>query len=259
MRHFPVLAVVFAFLLSPAEAQQNLKLEISGGRVNLDATSVPARQILAEWSRVGGTKVVGAEKVTGMPLTLKLVNTPERQALDIILRNAAGYMAAPRAASAAPGASLYDRILILPTSVAPAAGTATASNSAFRPPNVPGAMPGSMGGTERRVPPRPPGMRPADADDDADDTDPDDPPDTGVANQQPVFTFPQQPQQFPQMPAQGGNQVFVPVQPNGQPGGAPAAPTTGFGVIGSPTPGVIQQPTGQPGAPVPPKPPGGQN
>jgi hypothetical protein len=282
MRHLPVLAVVFAFLLAPAEAQQNLKLEISDGRVNLDATSVPARQILAEWSRIGGTKVVGAEKVTGMPLTLKLVNTPERQALDIILRNAAGYMAAPRAASAAPGASVYDRILILPTSVAPAGATATASNPAFFPPTMPGAMPGSMGGTERRVPPRPPGMRPADADDDADnDADPDDPPETGVANQQPVFTFPQQPQQFPQMPAQGGNQVFVPVQPNGQPGvqiqlqpnqngqptiynfvpqgGAPAAPTNGFGVIGSPTPGVIQQPTGQPGVPVPPKPPGGLN
>ena len=41
---------------------------------------------------------------------------PERQALDIILRNVAGYMAAPRLASSTPGASGYDRILILPTS-----------------------------------------------------------------------------------------------------------------------------------------------
>ena len=282
MRHFLVSAVVFAFLLSPAEAPQNIKLEISNGRVNLDAASVPARQILAEWARVGGTKVVGAEKVTGMPLTLKLVNLSERQALDIILRNAAGYMAAPRAASAAPGASAYDRILILPTSVAPAGTAAAAANSAFRPPTTPGAMPGSMAGTERRVPPRPPGMRPADADDDEDDSDPDDPvADGGMVNQQqPVFTFPQQPQQFPQVPGQA-NQVFVPVQPNGQPGvqiqlqpnqngqpmiynfvpqgGAPVAPTNGFGVIGSPTPGVIQQPATQPGMPVPPKPPGGRD
>src|SRR5262245_39842725 len=111
MRQVLPFAAVFAVLLSPAYAQQNVKLEITNGRVNLDATSVPARQILAEWARVGGTKVVGAEKVTGMPLTLKLVNTPERQALDIILRNVAGYMAAPRSASAAPGASGYDRIL----------------------------------------------------------------------------------------------------------------------------------------------------
>ena len=52
---------------------------------------MPARQILTEWARIGGTKVVGGEKMTGAPLTLKLVNVPERQALDIILRNVAGY------------------------------------------------------------------------------------------------------------------------------------------------------------------------
>jgi hypothetical protein len=47
-----------------------------------------------------------------------LNNVPEGQALDIILRSVAGYMAAPRAA-AEPNASLYDRIMILPTSTAP--------------------------------------------------------------------------------------------------------------------------------------------
>ena len=56
-------------------------------------------------------QVVGADKITGAPLTLKLVDMPERQALDIILRNVAGFMAAPRTAAAAPGASAYDRIL----------------------------------------------------------------------------------------------------------------------------------------------------
>ena len=85
-------------LALPASARNSLKLEINDGRVTLDATSVPVRQILAEWARVGGTKVVGAEKITGAPLTLKLVDMPERQALDIILRNVAGYMAAPRRA-----------------------------------------------------------------------------------------------------------------------------------------------------------------
>ena len=86
--------------------------------------------------------------------------------------------------------------------------------------------------------------------------------DTGV--QAPVFTFPSQP------PANGGNQVFVPVGPNGRPGGAPpvitlqpnangqptvytfvpngeqpaapTGPTTTFGATGAPAPGMIQQP-----------------
>ena len=244
-----------------------MKLEINNGRVTLDAMAVPARQILAEWGKVGGTKIVGAEKITGAPLTLKLVNLPERQALDIILRNVAGYMAAPRLASATPGASNYDRILILPTSTAT---SAAASNAPVRP----NGMPGPMTGTERRVPmPRPPGMRTT-------DTDPDEPvqsepePDTadnGIPNTgQPVFTFPQ-----PQMP---GNQVFVPVaqggatpqinlqpNPNGQPTiynfvpqPGVTAPPGGFGAIGAPTPGLVQQPVAQPGqpVPVPPKPPG---
>jgi hypothetical protein len=203
---------------------------------------------------------------------LKLVSVPERQALDIILRNAAGYMAAPRLASATPGASDYDRILILPTSTSSSSPAAASANN----PGVRPGMPGSMTGTERRVMPRPPGMRPIDAD--ADDPQPEpenDLADTGVPNNgQPVFTFPQQP----------GNQVFVPVQ-GGQPGvmpqinlqpnangqptiynfvpapGVAPPPTNGFGVIGSPTPGVVQQPPVQPGQPgqIPPKPPGGQN
>jgi hypothetical protein len=279
---------VFALLLAvawPAHAQQ-LSLQIQGGRVTLDATNVPARQILTEWARIGGTKIVGADKISGAPLTLKLVNMPERQALDIILSNVAGFMAAERQASAAPGASTYDRILILATSSPPAQTAA----------NRPGVAPGlnSAAGTQRRIPPRPPGMQvPADADEQANNREPDDPDQAtgsaGSANQ-PVFTFP-----GPQgSPGNGNNPVFVPMtnanapvfgssqpgaiaapvitlQPNanGQPtiynfvpnadGSAPSpqptGPTTGFGgVVGSPVPGMILPVT----PPPPPPPPPGQ-
>jgi hypothetical protein len=274
MRQVLLFTAVFAFLATSAQARQTVKLEIKDGRVTLEATSVPARQILAEWAKIGGTKVVGAEKITGAPVTLKLVSVPERQALDIILRNVAGYMAAPRLASATPGSSGYDRILILPTSTAPAsASTASPVNPGLRG----NTGPGSMAGERRVMPmPRPPNLRPPDPDV-ADDPEPEPEPDqadTGVVNPgQPVFTFPQ-----PQMP---GNQVFVPVPPNGaMPGAVPqinlqpnangqptiynfvpqpgvVPPTTGFGVIGSPTPGTVQQPV-QPGQ-VPPKPPPGGN
>jgi hypothetical protein len=256
----------------PAHAQQ-LNLKISDGRVTLEANNVPAKMILAEWARVGGTNVVGADKITGAPLTLKLVDMPERQALDIILRNVAGFIAAPRR-TANSGASSYDRILVMATSA-----NATQASANTRP-GAPGAANANqLNGTQRRVPPPRPGNLPPSPADDTDDNAQTDTADTGVA-QQPVFTFP-----APQgaAPAPGVNQpVFVPMQ-NGQfgataPGGSPTitlqpgpnGPTiynfvpnapntppptaTPFGVIGSPTPGMIQMPApvpGQPGQPVP--------
>jgi len=96
-----------------------LSVTMHDGRVTVIAKNVSLRQILAEWSKVGQTKVVGAERLAGPPLTLQLENVPERQALETILRSASGYMAAPRATMMAD-ASIYDRILILPTSNAPA-------------------------------------------------------------------------------------------------------------------------------------------
>ena len=170
-------------LVSATSAFAQLKLEIKDGLVSIDAKSVPARQILAEWARVGGTRVVGGEKVTGAPLTLKFANLPERQALDIILRNVAGYMAAPRRAAATPGASAYDRILILATTSAPATAAATpargnTNTNATRMPNG------------RPMPPRPPNMQPPPEIETADAAEQavEDQSDTGV--QAPVFTFP---------------------------------------------------------------------
>jgi hypothetical protein len=281
----PLLAAVgllVAFAL-PANAQQ-LKLQIGDGRVTLDAVNVSARQILAEWAKIGGTTVVGAEKITGAALTLKLVDTPEQQALDIILRNVAGFMAAPRR-SASTGASAYDRILVMATS----ANAAQASNATSRPGTTAGINTTMMNGTQRRVgvpPPRPPNLPPSvaeDADDADDQVDAD--PGDAAAQQQPVFTFPN-PQGAPGAP--GNNPpVFVPMQPNtfGAPGAggtpvitlqpgpngptiynfvpnqgttpAPGTPTTPFGAVGAPTPGMIQvpQPVTVPGQPTQTRPP----
>ncbi len=120
MRRFTILPLLFAMAIyaAPASAQQ-LSLTIQDGLVNLDAQGASIKQILDAWSRVGGTKIVNSERVTGGPVTLKLVNTPERHALEVILRSAAGYMAVPRAANGVPGDSIFDRIMVLPTSTAP--------------------------------------------------------------------------------------------------------------------------------------------
>jgi len=106
----------------PASAQQ-LTLDIRDGLVTMTATNVPVRQVLAEWARVGGTRVVGGDRIAGAPLTLSFEGLPEAKALDIVLRGAAGYMAAARPVPGA-GRSLYDRILVLATSTPPAGGAA---------------------------------------------------------------------------------------------------------------------------------------
>jgi hypothetical protein len=109
----------------PAAAGE-LKLTMQDGRVTIIADNVPLRQILQEWARVGQTKIVNAEKLTGPAITLQLINAPERDALDILLRSASGYIAAPRPVPVA-NAAFYDRVTIMPTSRAPAP---TASNMA---------------------------------------------------------------------------------------------------------------------------------
>lgn len=107
-------ALAVAFAPAAASAQQ-VQLRMQNGRVSLDVRSVPIVQVLKEWARVGDVKIVNAEKVPGPPVTLQLSDVPEREALEILLRGAAGYMLGVRAPGAT-GASAYDRILILATS-----------------------------------------------------------------------------------------------------------------------------------------------
>jgi hypothetical protein len=111
----------FGVAASTATAGE-LSVKIADGRATIIAKDVPVRQILAEWAKVGDTKIMHGEKVPGGPVTLELIDVPEKEALDVLLRTAAGYIAAPRPANLA-GASQYDRVIVLATSRAPAATT----------------------------------------------------------------------------------------------------------------------------------------
>jgi hypothetical protein len=118
MRICSALALAFTLASAPAwAAPAEVHLAIRNGRVTLTAKDATVSQILAEWARVGQTKIVNAERVPGGPLTLQFTNLPEDQALDILLRAVSGYVAAPRD-TPAPTLSHYDRILVLPTAVA---------------------------------------------------------------------------------------------------------------------------------------------
>ena len=255
-----LLTLAMSCALATSAAAQQLTLTFNNGLVTVDATAVPVRTILNEWAKRGETKVVGVERISGAPLTVKLIDVPESQALEVILRSVAGYMAAPRSTGA--GASMYDRILVMATSSAPA----PAAPSAARPAN-----PNAMAGTQRFVPPQ---RRADDDDTDKEEEDPNPP-------NPPVFTFPGAPNQngqpgvFVTQPQgnvinQQGNVNGQPMQPmivnpqTGQPQNItinPAAPggypTTA--PFGSTTPGMISQPAAQPGQPgVPTRPPGRQ-
>ncbi len=99
---------------------------MNNGRVTIRARDALITDILAEWSRVGNTTIIDADKLVDQTVTIELVDVPEAKALRTLLRTASGYMAAPRAAMR-DGVSRFDRILILATSKTAARVTTVAS------------------------------------------------------------------------------------------------------------------------------------
>jgi hypothetical protein len=140
MKFLPIGLLVAAVSLPATASAGELALSFKDGRVTLKASDVTLRQVLNEWARLGQTRIVGLEKLGGGLLTLELTNLPEKQALEILLRSIAGYAAAPRASvEAGPGMaanlSRFDRLMLLPTSIASAAPMAPPRPAAaFAPP-----------------------------------------------------------------------------------------------------------------------------
>jgi hypothetical protein len=116
-------------LTSSAAFAQQVQLTIKDGRVTLKTENATVRQILDEWTRVGQTKIVNGDKVTGQPLTLTLIDVPERDALDTVMRQAAGYAVVERATDA-PNASTFDRILVMARTTPVTQVASSGSNSA---------------------------------------------------------------------------------------------------------------------------------
>jgi hypothetical protein len=101
---------VATWLLASSTAFADVQLTLQNGRVSLVAKDATIRQILTEWARIGQTKIVNLERIPGGPVTLELINVPESQALDVLLRTVAGYLAAPRPTAVA-NLSVFDRIV----------------------------------------------------------------------------------------------------------------------------------------------------
>jgi len=241
---YRTVGVLFALvgLAVVVHAQEPLQLHIANGRVTLHARNVPVRTILAEWSRIGGARVVNGDRVAGAPVTLDLQDVPERQALDILLRGVSGYMLAAREPGTAVGASAFDRIMILPTSAAP-------RNPPPAPAPVFQGFSGAPRGVVRQVVPA---VEPDDQDADDPDADAGAKDDIPVAQPTPI----PRPMPIPRPAATPGTPLAPPAtleepeddpQPDEPPAPVVVTPTNPFGVPAgsSDRPGVVA-PSAQP-------------
>ena len=132
MRARILLAGVLVTLAALPAAGQSVKLSFHGGKVDLSAENASIRAILTEWARVGGTRVVNADRIVGPPITVEFKDAYEQQAIESLLRGVSGYIVGPRLTPGAPTSSGFDRIVILATSNAPRPAAVTPAVS--RPP-----------------------------------------------------------------------------------------------------------------------------
>ncbi len=208
----------------------DLTLTLANGRATLIAQDVPLRQILDEWARVGKTTIVNGDKLTGPPMTLQLVDRPEREVLDLVLRSASGYIAAPRGGNLA-GASQFEKVMILPVSRGPVGMASTPPPTQF------GRPPAAM---VQQMP-----VPIADDDDPVEQPQVAVPPGMGPQNVPAPNPFQAQPGQ--QVPMTAPRPGILPTPPPGQPNpyGPPGAPSAPL-----PTPSLRPGgPGGPPGGP----------
>src|SRR5258707_3063093 len=113
-RLFRIVAVLFVVTASTVSAAPGVRLAFSDGRVWIAADGATVAEILAEWERAGGTRIVNGD-IASQPLTLEMSGVPEMQALDVVLRSAGGFIATARTAeqAAAPNVSRFGQITVL--------------------------------------------------------------------------------------------------------------------------------------------------
>ena len=116
MRLHTAIASLLLLGCAASASAQAVSLQFNNGLVTLNAQNAPVRTILDEWARLGGTRFVNADRIGGAPVSLELTAMPERQALEILLRNVAGYVATQR--EGAGGLSRLGGVIVLPTSTA---------------------------------------------------------------------------------------------------------------------------------------------
>jgi len=133
---------------APAPAPTKIQIAFEGnGVMSLLATNAPLRDILNEWTKKGGTPFVGAERLTGAPLTLQFDHKSETEVIASLLRNASGYVVSARQPGS-QAASGIEVVYVLAVSNATSGGYSPAP--AYVPPPPP---PTTTGNVDQQVPP----------------------------------------------------------------------------------------------------------
>lgn len=138
-----------------AQAQSPRKLDVSfnKGLVTIEAQNVTIREILVEWGRKGGSRIVNAEKLAGPVLPfVEFKDEPEVVVLRSLLRDVPGYGAAPRLTEAA-GASTIEAVFILATRSVPVSSAPAGAAPMQNNPQVQQLMP--QGPAQPQPAPRP--------------------------------------------------------------------------------------------------------
>jgi hypothetical protein len=102
-----------------------VRVAFDNGLVTLTASDALVTDVLAEWARVGGTVISGAERLPASRITVNLANVPERDAMDAVLGSTAGYISAMRNDAPAGASSLRKLQLVLSSKAAPTAAKLT--------------------------------------------------------------------------------------------------------------------------------------
>ena len=244
-RMLTVCGLIVALSAPGLAAAGDVRLVIKDGRVVLVARDATLREILVEWERVGGTRIVNRDRVPGTRLTLELANVTEEQALTTLLRPIAGYMASRRLGPEG-GASGFSRIILMPALATPAAFTPVAPAQTAGPAGMGGGPPAGRPGMQRRILPDGRVVTVMDEPDDPGETAP--APGNQPGMMRPPFNAP------PRQQGQDGNDG---PQPDIQPGQvvpstsmAPVVPLT----VGKPGAMPVTRPGATPPPPI--KPPG---
>lgn len=111
---------------------QGRKLDVSfhNGNVTIVAENVTLREIMAEWGRKGGSRIVNGDKIGGAAIPyLEFKDQPEVVVLRSLLRDVPGYGAAPRIAPASDASSL-EAVFILASRTVPVSSAAASSSGA---------------------------------------------------------------------------------------------------------------------------------
>src|SRR5688572_5920359 len=117
---FYTLTIVLLFGSLALGKQATVQIAFDQGRVTLAAHDALVSDVLAEWARVGGTVITGADRLPPGRITLNLVAADEWSAIEAVIGSANGILVAGRTTVPAGNSRLARVVITAPPAAASA-------------------------------------------------------------------------------------------------------------------------------------------